>query len=534
MIMNLNADILFESLKISWPAELHGKPRRRLSLSRPILYTGKEDVLENDRVYVADVRALEEYPACLGKPVLVAVGETPPPIRPDEPAVILYVKSGDLYAVFNALQAAYDRFEAWDAGLSAILNGSANMQEMVDLSFPIFRNPIKVIDRNFKYLAYSRIIDRDPTMALYRPNQAGDIGMEPLKASIKTKMNLDIRQPFFTDGGSGRDCLCVNLQDGGTFVGSLTITFAMTPWNNGDIPLAKHLAVMLEQALIRCDAVSVSPRRAAYHYFRALLDGHVPPAETQIGMSIRERSSRYICGKGTVSDRIHKKVPAIYICRQLEGAFPGSYAFDYDSAIFILFTDSGDSIGHGDFLRRLNELLESMEMKLGLSDAFDDPAQTPVYYRQAAKALELGYACHPQKTYYRFQDYVLMYMLRNCCGEFAPEMLFPPGMKYLLEHDGKSSIKANYIHTLRCFLENSMNVMKTAYALRIHRSTLQDRLAGIERLMELDLSDPEQRLRLMISLKLLQYKEAESELLHESRRPKEHEGAEITFVGTDF
>ena len=75
---------------------------------------------------------------------------------------------------------------------------------------------------------------------------------------------------------------------------------------------------------------------------------------------------------------------------------------------------------------------------------------------------------------------------------------------------------------------------KTAYALRIHRSTLQDRLSGIEKLMELDLSDPEQRLRLMISLKLLQYKEAESELLHERSRPKEHEGAEITFVGTDF
>ena len=532
--MKLNADILMDALKTDWETELYGKPRRRLSLSRPVLYTGKEDVLENDRVYAAEARMLEEAPAYLGSPVLVVTGDTLPPAVSDGSVVVLHVKGADLAAVFNRLQETYDTLEAWDEKLTDIVHGSANLQEMVDISFPVFRNPMKVIDQNFKYLAYSTIIDRDPSMAIYRPDPNGDIGIEPLKASIKTNMNLNVRQPFFTDGGFGRECLCVNLADNGDFLGSLTVTFALTPWQKGDIVLAKHLAQKLEQALLRCDAVSLTPHREAYRYFRTLLDGGVPSEDNQTALLIRMRNSQYICGKGTVSERIHKKVPSIYLCRRLEAAFPGSYAFDYDSAIFILFTNDSCSFDRAIFTHRMDDMLRSMEMKIGLSDAFTDPSQTRIYYRQAAVALELGYSYRPQEPYYRFQKYALMYMLRNCCGEFSPELLFLPGMHKLIEHDGKASVKAGYIHTLRCYLENGMNAMKTAYALRIHRSTLQERLLGIEKLMNLDLGDPEQRLRLLISLKLLEYRETESETFRRKEDPAEEAETEITFLGTDF
>jgi hypothetical protein len=56
--------------------------------------------------------------------------------------------------------------------------------------------------------------------------------------------------------------------------------------------------------------------------------------------------------------------------------------------------------------------------------------------------------------------------------------------------------------TVRCYLTSGANAQKTAAALQIHRTTLYWRLAAVERLLGIDLSDGYDRLRLHMALML--------------------------------
>ena len=66
--------------------------------------------------------------------------------------------------------------------------------------------------------------------------------------------------------------------------------------------------------------------------------------------------------------------------------------------------------------------------------------------------------------------------------------------------------KANggdYLHTLKVYLNNQMNAVKTAQALFIHRATMVYRLDRIRELTGIDFKDPDKMLHLTISTNLL-------------------------------
>jgi DNA-binding PucR family transcriptional regulator len=150
---------------------------------------------------------------------------------------------------------------------------------------------------------------------------------------------------------------------------------------------------------------------------------------------------------------------------------------------------------------RVKDLLKKINLTAGVSYPFSNPAMARLYYRQACVALELGSANNPEMSYYPFHDYALLYMTLHCMGEFPLELLFTNGIRRLLEHDLAS--QANYIATLRTYLNNNMNITRTAEDLFLHRSTLLERLKRIEKLLQTDLEDPDQRLRLLITLKIM-------------------------------
>jgi hypothetical protein len=85
------------------------------------------------------------------------------------------------------------------------------------------------------------------------------------------------------------------------------------------------------------------------------------------------------------------------------------------------------------------------------------------------------------------------------------ELLFAPGVSQLLKYDINSS--AGYIHTLRILLKNNMNITHTAAELFVHRSTLLERLKRIRKILQVDLDDPDQRLHLLMTLKMIETNE---------------------------
>lgn len=79
--------------------------------------------------------------------------------------------------------------------------------------------------------------------------------------------------------------------------------------------------------------------------------------------------------------------------------------------------------------------------------------------------------------------------------------------------------KSGLYETLRLYLENERNLVKTAKALGIHRSTLIYRLSRIQELAPVDLDDAKTRTYLKLSFLLFDPKDDSKTASFERRNP---------------
>jgi len=79
-------------------------------------------------------------------------------------------------------------------------------------------------------------------------------------------------------------------------------------------------------------------------------------------------------------------------------------------------------------------------------------------------------------------------------------MLWKEGFKKLLDHD--TTGRANYIETLRAYLDNNLNTQRTAEVLHISRNSLLSQLERINALVHEDFDDPKVRFRYELTLLL--------------------------------
>jgi DNA-binding PucR family transcriptional regulator len=63
--------------------------------------------------------------------------------------------------------------------------------------------------------------------------------------------------------------------------------------------------------------------------------------------------------------------------------------------------------------------------------------------------------------------------------------------------------RKDYYAVLECYLEHNMNLLHTSEALFVHRTTLFNYLKEIRALIQADLDDPEARLRLLASFRIM-------------------------------
>ena len=102
---------------------------------------------------------------------------------------------------------------------------------------------------------------------------------------------------------------------------------------------------------------------------------------------------------------------------------------------------------------------------------------------------------------YRFDDYILDYMLEQSTTQISPDLLCHQSLSVLKKYDEEN--KTELFHTLDVYLSLERNALQTANALFIHRSTLFYRLERIQKLTKLNLDDAKIRLVLQLSFAML-------------------------------
>lgn len=150
----------------------------------------------------------------------------------------------------------------------------------------------------------------------------------------------------------------------------------------------------------------------------------------------------------------------------------------------------------------LREFLVSHQIRLGISREFTDLTDCRKYYLQALKALEIGRIVWPAEPRILYAD-VQLYDLLSPHAQHDSRDVSHPALTVLREFDEKHH--ADLYHTLYSYLKNNQQLQKTADELFVHRNTLRYRLRQIDELIQLDLRQIDNMLRLYMSYQMTDY-----------------------------
>lgn len=108
---------------------------------------------------------------------------------------------------------------------------------------------------------------------------------------------------------------------------------------------------------------------------------------------------------------------------------------------------------------------------------------------------------HPDRTVFEYDGYLLESMLSIALKHMDSENFMAPEIKRLKEFDQENN--ADYLETLKAYLQSMGNIGNSARILHIHRNAMLYRINKIEELLSMELSQPSAFMRLLLSLYLI-------------------------------
>lgn len=498
--MTLNATIIFDNLKQYMPAEIMGSPIKDMLLKRPRFFTNDSDTFFDNSLYIARADKLPSRSNIKDGVVIVCIGESMQlTYYKDRCCIIKLEPDEDILNVFNIIQNIFDKYDKFDSDIQNILNTTASIPDIAALSAELLNVSVLVLNSQFGILANTEdpysvgenqttLIDKNLDISLLGTFlEEGEFAIgerEPLLLNILDK-NL----------------LSTNLYYKDEYTGSITFDYIDRAYRQSDTSIAMYLSDKIVKALKSLPTDQVDE----LDYFKTSIKDLVDCMPVDIGYRIKLEKTvddkHYICAKMKLKDK-KSKIPVSYVCNELEALFSRSIAFEHNTSIVAVICIDA-LIGSEDFQKdlesKLSPFVETVRMRIGVSDIFTNLLDTRMYYQQASAALSGGSFVNPEINYYNFQDYALIKLITNAVGDTSMEMYYPEGVRKLIKHDQNASI--SYMETLKVFLENGMSITATASALFIHRTTLLDRIERIERELQMDIKNPDERLKLEIILK---------------------------------
>ncbi|GAB4503931.1 MAG: PucR family transcriptional regulator [Anaerolineales bacterium] len=138
------------------------------------------------------------------------------------------------------------------------------------------------------------------------------------------------------------------------------------------------------------------------------------------------------------------------------------------------------------------------DLWVGIGQVVEDPLSLRVSYDQAREAMEIARHVKHAQHIVSFETLGYLHLLYHAPVEDASYDIFSQKIQHLASLGRGQELLA----TLETYLLHGGNALETARQLHIHRSTLLYRLKRIADLCDLDLSDPQVRINLQISIQL--------------------------------
>ena len=319
--------------------------------------------------------------------------------------------------------------------------------------------------------------------------------MEALHVKVPTMFATDI---------FGDRCVFTNIYVYNVYSGRLIMDEVDGKITDRDYVLLDILASFIQLAMESNPVTDGNSIRHLSYLIQRMLDGERPnknEISTYLNRNEWQLTDQYFCLVITPQqkDDVLNTSGALGSALSLYLA-NNTYLILQDEIFFVVNLTLSGMTQQEVYERIVPELRDSM-LKAGISTIFSDFSLLYDFYRQCCEALRIGREKHPMFWYFRFEDYMLQYMLEKSSGQLGSSAMVHPKVYRLVEYDKKHGTQ--FCELLLVYLENNMSTIQTTQKLYIHKNTFLYRIAKVKEITDLDLANPDVRLMVIMQLRMV-------------------------------
>ena len=437
----------------------------------------------------------------------------------EPPAFCLEAKNCDVLWVddrqneskaFNAVQEAFQRFNAWERELGMIVEQGGELPGLVNESLKVFKNDICITDPFSRVLAHRVFrnvrFPREQTDLIkegaylpkgmlfdgVRDEQDGENFTSPLP-TFSTMQAFDCTVLRSTIGLSPEYAIVLSIHPNFQPVGKKDCAPALT------------LASAIERLYRASSATGGSrPFINAHSSLKSLILGRqvsdADLVQSAIAQGWSQDADEYQClcidfaSSLQVQDCCFMR-PYAAVCSRLQATFD-CVAFVVENRIVAALNRSRMGMEDDRLANDLGRFAEDHHLIIGSSAPYLGLRSLRDSYRQAFAALRMGYVGGSEELV-PFPAHALEIGMNFIMKEMAPERFCPKELLELAQQDHDLFV------ALKTYLLSNCNSSEAGKRLSLQRNSFVYRLEKARRLLGLDLDDPDTRLLLLISFKLI-------------------------------
>lgn len=417
--------------------------------------------------------------------------------------------AGLLNEVLDAIDAKRKIQNSSAALLYSILEGKG-LNDIIQIGAEITGKPVSLVDYTGKLLAVSNQqeiseIDLTPegyltqeTYSIFRThNFTKKVNESPVPVL------LDIDHPVIPRMIVGR----ISIQD--KIVGHLAVMENDQSFEEEDLEIVKVLIDVIAAEVQRNDYYLVM---AGIHHEYFILDLLQEKHDNPTTIEDRVRSLQWDAYSDffVVAINVPRKDERFffveYFRRRLGQIFPFSKSIYYqENVILVIYRDRDVQ----EIAARLDTILLENNLIAGISRQFSSIVDLKRHYEQAKQALSIGKLLKKQQRVFLYDDHYLYDLLTILNRHANLKDFCHPGIDTILSYDNENG--TDYYATLFEYVMGSANLAQVAKTLHIHRNTLYNRIKKISEITELDLENGDNILKLLLSFKIMDLYNIESD-----------------------
>ncbi|MDR0491917.1 MAG: helix-turn-helix domain-containing protein [Oscillospiraceae bacterium] len=411
--------------------------------------------------------------------------------------------------LFNRVLRVFVRIAEWISAMERSVAKRSGLQELLDLSEPVFRNFITIQDSTFKLIDYTKKIT-SPGVVMARLVQHGFHPPETMDLlrhhrrleEYKTNTDVIINRDRVT---SEFDVVIKTFHLGGSIFIMVVMECCEKPANNAVVEM---FGILIEYIKAYAD-IEIAQTGGIAGIKALILDILEKSAGSEEEARVRSTYCGYPFEGGfrlrVFSFQDEDNVPIAQIIRLLTESCRNAVALYWSRSILMLELKKTDA---AKTCENAGRLLAGIDFVCGISNCFDSLWELPVAYEQAVIASDIASrvkACGDvggRGRFHQFSDSLVYHVVsagrRAAPGAFGSSF-FATSIAALRAYDEQHRTETAKI--LRLFLENERNATSVASIMHMHRNTVLYHMEKINDILGVSLDDPDTRLQLLLAFK---------------------------------